>query len=108
MHYLKCNVCGHLNEMKSEYLIFCSNCNKKLENNFRDWEKKNPEKTMDDFKKLICVSETDLLETTKDSKSKPKGLILWQVLVAYQTNDEIGKIAAKRVIESVELNENAI
>ncbi|MDA3911772.1 MAG: hypothetical protein PF448_10490 [Bacteroidales bacterium] len=33
-----------------------------------------------------------------------KGLIIWQVMVAYQANDEIGQVAANRVIDSIELN----
>lgn len=57
MCFLKCNKCGHLNEVKSEYLVFCQKCNRKLENNFQDWKVKNPDKTFDDFKELICVSE---------------------------------------------------
>lgn len=74
MHYLKCKHCGHLNEVQTEYLIFCSNCNKKLDNNFRDWNKRNPEKTLNDFRQLMCVSDTDLQDTTKNKKSRPKGL----------------------------------
>lgn len=78
MFYLKCNNCGHLNEVKSEYLIFCTNCNKKLENNFSIWQKRNPEKTLDDFKKLICVSEEEIQLSNQNVKSnKPKGLKFW-------------------------------
>lgn len=73
MHYLKCNNCGHLNEIKGEYLVFCSSCKKKLENNFTDWKRHNSEKTLDDFKQLICISETDI-QTAKKTKSEPKNL----------------------------------
>ena len=31
MHFLKCNNCGHLNEVKTEYLTFCNNFQKKIE-----------------------------------------------------------------------------
>ena len=34
MYYIKCSQCGHLNEVKSEYQVFCSGCNKKLDNHF--------------------------------------------------------------------------
>lgn len=77
MHYLKCNNCGYLNEVKSEYLIFCSHCNKKLENNYKDWRKRNPEKTLEDFMKLICISDTEIHATRNSKKSKPKGLKYW-------------------------------
>lgn len=77
MHYLKCENCDHLNEVKTEYLTFCANCNKKLGNNYRDWKKKNPDKTFDDFKKLICLNETDSQQSVKNKKSKSKGLKYW-------------------------------
>lgn len=77
MHYLKCNNCGQLNEVKGEYLIFCSSCNKKLESNFTDWKKRNYDKTLDDFKQLMCVSETELQKNPVKTKSKPKRLKYW-------------------------------
>jgi len=33
-------------------------------------------------------------------------LVLWQVMVTYQVDDEVGKVAAARVIESIEINYN--
>ena len=77
MHYLKCNNCGHLNEVKSEYQIFCTECNKKLENNYTDWLKRNQEGTFEDFKKLICVSEKDIRQSTAEPKPKPRKLKYW-------------------------------
>ncbi len=77
MNYLKCSNCGHLNLVKTEYQVFCSNCNKKLENNFQNWKKKHPEKSFEDFKQLVCVSEEDLLKTTSDKRPKRKGLKYW-------------------------------
>jgi hypothetical protein len=79
MHYLKCNNCGHLNEVKTQFLIFCSSCNKKLENNYSAWIVRNPDKNLDDFMKLMCVSEDEIQETiVKPKKSKSiKGLKYW-------------------------------
>lgn len=54
MDTLKCKNCGHQNPIKSEYLIFCEKCNKKIENNYRDWQIRNPDKTFDDYKSLFC------------------------------------------------------
>ncbi|MCX6153172.1 MAG: hypothetical protein NT007_03320 [Candidatus Kapabacteria bacterium] len=34
------------------------------------------------------------------------GLNLWEVMVMYQSDDEVGKIASKRVIESIEIKSN--
>ena len=53
MYYLKCNNCGHLNKLDNENLLFCGKCNKKLENNFRDWQRKNSESSFEDFKKML-------------------------------------------------------
>jgi hypothetical protein len=77
MHYLKCNHCGHLNEVKGEYLVFCSKCNKKLDNNFPDWKKRNPGKTLADFKKTVCVSEEEIQTIAAKTKKRPKGLKYW-------------------------------
>jgi len=54
---LKCTYCDHLNEVNSEYLTFCSNCNRKLKNSFREWKNINPGKTFDDYKKTVCIDE---------------------------------------------------
>jgi hypothetical protein len=72
MYFLKCNNCGHLNEVKTEYLSFCSKCNKKLENNFSGWHRKYPEKSFEDYKHLICISEEKISEV--EYRPKPKGV----------------------------------
>ena len=38
MYYLKCKHCNRLNEVKSEYMVVCGLCNRKLEDNFKDWK----------------------------------------------------------------------
>ena len=81
MFYLKCSKCGHFNEVKSEYLIFCAGCNKKLDNNYSDWSKRNPEKSFGDYKKLICVTEIEQIPEKKQRSFKPKGLKYWIGLV---------------------------
>jgi tetratricopeptide (TPR) repeat protein len=70
--YLKCSTCGHFNAVKTEYLIFCSKCNKKLINNYSDWSKQNSDKTFEDYKQLICTNEIVEAppEKTKTTKSK--------------------------------------
>lgn len=76
--FLKCSHCGQLNEVKSEYLVFCSNCGKKLGNNFSDWKKRNPEKTLDDFKQLICISDDEIQRANVPVKKAPsRGLKFW-------------------------------
>ena len=69
MYFLKCSKCGHLNEVKSEYLIFCSKCDKKLDNSYTDWQKRNSEKSFDDYKQLICITETEVQKSTVKTKT---------------------------------------
>jgi hypothetical protein len=99
MHFLKCNNCGHLNEVKTEYLIFCSNCNKKLDNNFSNWQTRNPVKTFDDFKQLICISEDDVQKTSQKIKSnRPKGLKYWiGFIVAFAIFYAIGQLGGEKI-----------
>ena len=77
MHFLKCNNCGYFNEVKTEFLIFCSKCNKKLEGNYSDWSKRNSDKTFDDYKQLICTKEANESPGGETKSNKPKGLKYW-------------------------------
>jgi len=72
MYYLKCSNCGHLNEVKSEFLTFCTQCNRKFENSFSAWKLKNPAKTFDDYLKEICIDpDKDLQMTAKSLEMNP-------------------------------------
>ncbi len=79
MDFLKCNHCGHMNEVKTPYQSFCDACNKKIDNSFPEWSQKNPNKTFDDFRKLICISEADMKANMAKEKPKRKSLVYWIV-----------------------------
>ena len=70
MYYLKCKHCNHLNEVKSEYMVVCGLCNRKLEDNFKDWKVRHPEKTFEDFQREVCLTEE---QVKKGDLSKPAG-----------------------------------
>lgn len=70
MLYIRCTQCGYNNPVKSETILFCENCSKKLQNNFKDWHKIHPEKTFDDFSKQYCISEFDLAVQNLETKSR--------------------------------------
>ena len=72
MKYLKCNNCGHLNEIKSEFQVFCNQCNKKLSPNFSEWSKRNPGKNLNDFSNEVGVSENDLNKAKKNTGSSSR------------------------------------
>lgn len=76
MHYLKCSQCGHANLLKTEYLTFCSSCNRKLENNFTEWKKQNQDKSLEEYKHLVCISESELESKTVE-KRPTKGAKYW-------------------------------
>lgn len=100
MFYLKCENCGFLNEVKSEYLVFCTGCDKKLTNNFRNWRSRNfEEKSFDDFKKAVCISEEDIsIETESKKKLGKKGFKYWIALaVAFALFSFIGHFAGVRI-----------
>ncbi len=72
MYKIKCTHCDHLNEVNSEYLTFCSNCNRKLKNSFQEWKKTNLEKTFDDYKQSECINVEQQLEKVLAFKKKNK------------------------------------
>jgi hypothetical protein len=99
MNYLICGKCGHFNEVKSEYLIFCESCNKKLENNYSDWKKRNSDKTFDDFKEIICTTENPNLHHAK-GKTQPKGLKYWiGFTVAFAIFYAIGHFGGEMIVD---------
>lgn len=76
-YYLKCNQCGHFNEVKSEYLIFCSKCNKKLDVNYHDWINRNSDKTFEEYKQLVCTTESSDASTVKTPTKKRLSIKYW-------------------------------
>ena len=82
MHYLKCNHCGYLNPVKSEFMVFCNSCGKKIHNNYKDWQKSNPRKTFSDYKELVCVSEEQMAEIREQQKPTKNGYILPVIIIS--------------------------
>lgn len=70
MYYLKCKHCNHLNEVKSEYMVVCGLCSRKLEDNFKDWKTLHPEKSFEDFQQEVCLTEE---QVKRGNLSKPGG-----------------------------------
>lgn len=81
MYFLKCNDCGHFNDVKTEYMTLCSKCGKKLDNNYPDWSKRNPDKSFDDYKQLVCC--TEIVEEKKKKKSLFGGKKEKQFMIAF-------------------------
>ncbi|MBN2639685.1 MAG: hypothetical protein JXR65_11445 [Bacteroidales bacterium] len=100
MHYLKCNNCGHYNEVKSEYMVFCANCNKKLNNSFSEWVKRNPEKSFDDYKQVVCTTEKAEIKEQKPKSKKVKSLKYWiGFAVAFAIFYAIGQIGGEKIVD---------
>lgn len=97
MYYLKCNRCDHLNIINDENLLFCEKCNKKLENNFRDWYRINAESSFDDYKKQVCIFQKEIL-SKPDSYKKTKSLKYWiGFAVALIFFSLIGKFGGEKI-----------
>ncbi|UYQ93710.1 zinc ribbon domain-containing protein [Chitinophaga horti] len=75
MHYLKCDNCGYLNPLKSEYATFCEHCGKKLKDNFGTWKLTHPQSDFEKFKQEVGLSGDDAAIGQKQfrrSKTSPK------------------------------------
>jgi len=98
MYFLKCSNCGHLNELKTEYLTFCKSCNKVLKDNFADWIKDNPDKTFEDFKQIICTTEVTETANSKLKSRSPKGLKYWiGFIIAFAIFYAIGQLGGEKI-----------
>lgn len=60
MHYIKCSHCGKLVEIKSQYMVFCPACNKKMNNSYAEWSKRNPGRSYEEYLSEQAVSGTAL------------------------------------------------
>ncbi|MGE0090387.1 MAG: hypothetical protein AB7S50_13030 [Bacteroidales bacterium] len=85
--------------MKSEYLVFCSKCNKKLDNNYSSWSIINSDKTFEDFKNQVCTTNIEEPVKTNTKKHKIKGLKYWiGFTVAFAIFYAIGHFAGEAII----------
>lgn len=93
-YYLNCYNCNKLNEFKSEYQTFCEFCNKKLVNNFPEWEKSNPDKTIQDFKEIFGIrSDTIVLNHKRKGLKIPKQIttiigVFFGIILGYYLFDQ--------------------
>lgn len=85
MHYLKCESCDYLNEVNTEYLIFCNSCNKKLSRNFTQWSKINYTKSFDDYLKEECIFKNSAQDvksgSTKIKTKKTRSYLIVSVAI---------------------------
>lgn len=108
-HYLKCNNCGKLNEIKSEYVVLCTSCGQKLENNFTQWKHRNPGSTFEDYKNNVCLTESQLPQepprsnsrrTLKSRSLKEKILIVATVVLFAGIGSWFGSSAVRNIQNS--------
>jgi hypothetical protein len=87
MIYLKCKSCGEYNELRSEFLTFCGQCGKKLEN-YSDWKSRHPDSSFEEFQQAVGVASNGVKTSTwtilKQSYLKKvgrRGVLLTFILV---------------------------
>jgi len=88
MIYLKCKSCGEYNELRSEFLTFCGQCSKKLENNYSEWKSKHPDNSFEEFQQEVGVTsngvKTSILTVLKQRYLKQvgrRGVLITLILV---------------------------
>lgn len=110
MLYIKCTHCNHHNAVKSESILFCEKCNRKLQPNFKEWHKAHPGKSFDDFSKLYCLSEFDISQSPVSIKrgiSTKKYILIVLIVIFAGTGAFFGirkylnKSVATRTSESI-------
>lgn len=78
-YYLRCQSCGKLNHLKTEYMVFCTYCNSKLKNNYSDWKRLHQNSNFEDFKMECCLTEESMQQNAAD-KSEKKPVTLKTIL----------------------------
>lgn len=91
-HYIKCDKCNNLVELKSQYMVLCPSCKHKMGNSFPAWSNLNGDKSFNDFIASECVSDDALVGikqqkriTSMVRKSKAFKLALFSFLGAILT-----------------------
>lgn len=74
MHYIKCSQCGKLVEIKSQYMVFCPACKKKMENSYAEWSKRNPGRSYEEYLSELAVSDT-ALEGVREQRKIGRAII---------------------------------
>jgi hypothetical protein len=71
-----------------------------MDTNFSEWRKKNPDKSFDEFKHLICISEDEIPKTVPETKLKqPKNLkYLIGISVVVAIFYAIGQFAGESIV----------
>ena len=92
MYKLKCEHCGHLNDVSSEYLTLCTNCNRKLNNSYSEWKKQNPTKTFDNYKNEVCINYELELEKSQLLKRQSKKRNTRLVIILISVGIVLGSI----------------
>ena len=75
-YFIRCENCGHLNPLKTEFVTFCEQCSRRLHQNFPEWIKTNPGKSLQDFRNEICVQKNGVTSNAFSQKKINKKIVL--------------------------------
>lgn len=73
-NYLTCDSCQHKNIINSERIVFCTNCNKKLVNNYTDWKKTKFDSSFETYIAKETIEKTTLNEEINITPEKKKNI----------------------------------
>ena len=87
-------------------MIVCQKCNKQFEINFRDRQTTYPEKTLDELKTLICISDGEVNGNVIVKKMHSRSLKYWIGLtVTLIILILIGRFFGNKIIELININQ---
>ena len=73
-NYLSCDSCQHKNIINSERIVFCTNCNKKLVNNYTDWKKTKFDSSFETYIAKETLEKNTLNEEINITPEKKKNI----------------------------------
>lgn len=66
-HYIKCEHCGELVEIRSEYMVFCPLCRRKMSNSFAEWRRRHADGDFATYLSEVSVSDA-AMEGVRDQR----------------------------------------
>ncbi len=79
-YFILCPHCEFPNEVKTQYLTFCSDCGKKLDKTFTNWHKDHPKSSFEEYLSSECYAVDEKLikpRSTPDKEEFKPGNKVW-------------------------------
>ncbi|MEG1664601.1 MAG: hypothetical protein RR066_00750 [Mucinivorans sp.] len=84
-YYIKCNHCGRLVQLKSQYMVLCPECRHKMDNSYEAYRTKNPKASYQEYLSEVCVNSLamgGLSEQRRITRRSGRSLNIKRLLLA--------------------------